>query len=742
MNTLRFSRTGRPLDSDRDASSAGLFDLGPGCDRCQSLSKGTRWRLEVSVSDLRAEAATEGGIRCPGCRLLWDGAFAVLGLDTYAYESFEINERGPDIAMGPLSVHVIPGHFSRGYPHPDGALDGPSGGKVPRVELQFYTPHDVEARSPWTTVGKGYHIAPEGLADSCVELAYKWLDECTTGRGKHNKTECLAAAQIPYLPKRVIDVELNRLYEPSSSDEKHRYAALSHCWGGSTPVRTTRDTLAAHLEALPSPLPATFGDAIEVTLALGLRYLWIDSLCIIQDDTDDWRREASHMANIYENAVVTISADAATCSTDGFLSKSTRQTKDHAVVTYVIPDAAGGPDITGDVCVRERGTLGLLLPYHGLSGARSQGKTDQVWTDEPDAPRSVLSTRGWVFQERILAPRTLHFSEFEMAWECRSICTCECSATSYRPYVDQSLLKGLLSNHDDMDYFRTLWRVEVVQEYSRMALTFPEEDRLVAMAGLATAVARLRPGDEYLAGLWRETLGEDLLWAMQPIQGSIRLAKRPAASWSWGAITGAVAYGRSSRSMLVVRSVSPSFTINAVNLRKSDESRFSDPLAGSELHVTGRVIKGTLVGETEKNKVMFRPEGWVPRGTSSRSSSEPRFGPFQVAWDVMTGESSGADLAPYRSKQLLFLMMAEQPGGPCGLLLEEYTPASGSGSDSGRLACRRVGYVYSEGDSSPIPRRRGSYPDLKAEEREDRALMTRMWEKWTMTSTRMALTIV
>ncbi|KAM0599306.1 hypothetical protein ACHAP1_002947 [Verticillium nonalfalfae] len=497
----RFRMPRYSTDEEEDSEPLPVIEFppnnnGPGCARCHSLLKTkTVWRLEVKIGDLRDELTATGRIECPACRLLWDGAYAVVGLDIYAYQWLQVNERGPDVSMGPLSVTLCPGWYN-GTNEPPRLRDGPSKGKVLRVEVQYYTPWDVEARSPWVAVGKGYHIATEGLADSCVELARTWLRDCTAGSGKHTKSGCLASETSP-LPKRVIDVENNKLYLPLPN-EKDRYVALSHCWGGSTPVRTTRGTLAAHLKTLPSLLPATFRDAIAVTKMLGVRFLWIDSLCIIQDDKDDWRSEAAHMATIYESALVTISADAASCSTDGFLAASTRQTKPHAEVPYSFTGATGH-SVEGVVCARERGKLGLLLPYHGLAGVRSQKETEYSWADEPEAPRSILSTRGWVFQERILSPRTLHFSEFEMAWECRSICTCECSATSHRPYVYESLLKGLLVNDDDQEYFRDLWRVEVVQEYSRLALTFPQ-DRLIALAGLATAVGRLRPEDHYVAG--------------------------------------------------------------------------------------------------------------------------------------------------------------------------------------------------------------------------------------------------
>ncbi|KAL2129305.1 hypothetical protein VTI74DRAFT_7951 [Chaetomium olivicolor] len=142
-----------------------------------------------------------------------------------------------------------------------------------------------------------------------------WINTC---RASHSL--CRSHAPKPDLPRRVIDVfgyDSNvRLLE--TSGQKARYAALSHCWGTSYRLTATRESLAQLREGFsPSILAKTFQDAIEITLKLGIRYLWIDCLCIIQDDLADWEVEAAKMASIYRNAHVTISASASTDSADG-----------------------------------------------------------------------------------------------------------------------------------------------------------------------------------------------------------------------------------------------------------------------------------------------------------------------------------------------------------------------------------------------------------------------------------------
>ncbi|KAJ0421268.1 heterokaryon incompatibility protein-domain-containing protein [Aspergillus carlsbadensis] len=128
-----------------------------------------------------------------------------------------------------------------------------------------------------------------------------------------------------YLPTRLIDVGHNqrdpRLILSKNnptcitghSSRDARYAALSYCWGSPAEARsqlkTTQDTLNAHLNkiALPS-LPQTVWDAVMVCRELEIQFLWVDALCIIQGDAEDWERESMEMANVYSNAFITIGA--------------------------------------------------------------------------------------------------------------------------------------------------------------------------------------------------------------------------------------------------------------------------------------------------------------------------------------------------------------------------------------------------------------------------------------------------
>jgi hypothetical protein len=165
---------------------------------------------------------------------------------------------------------------------------------------------------------------------STIRLSASWLEDCRSGHEACTSTmsgEIITEFDNPALPSRVLDLGHKdtgyyvRLLE--TNREHGQYCALSHCWGrlDKRPIVTTRCTLGDHTRSIEfKELPKTFQDAVTVTRGIGVRYLWIDSLCIVQDDTDDWEKEAG---KIYERAILTIAASGAQDSTKGcFISKS------------------------------------------------------------------------------------------------------------------------------------------------------------------------------------------------------------------------------------------------------------------------------------------------------------------------------------------------------------------------------------------------------------------------------------
>lgn len=399
-----------------------------------------------------------------------------------------------------------------------------------------------------------------------IALAERWLHDCVSGTGRH--AQCSQNDNVPLLPTRVIEVGLNdactRLHI-SQSGEKGHYVALSHCWGGQVPIMTTTTTIDEFAEKLPAQIPKTFADAIAVTRNMGQKYLWVDSFCIIQDSTDDWIKESSRMDQVYSQALFTIVADAASDSYSGFLQPPARRVKDTKVVRYDLgADVGGGkPTSHGFVHVRERGELAFQLPYHDHypEGSTRLNPEGSDWShaqslDKTGLPprRSKLSTRAWAFQERLLSPRTLHFGPAEMAWECRALCNCECSATNERTSRVTSLLKGSIalqpyrvqeqSTHEVLLSVDNAWRRDIVEEYTRLDLT-KETDRLSALAGVAARALTLRPGDQYMAGMWRNTLAACLSWYTTPDRSSSRVFQENGPpTWSWASVSGQIRHAR------------------------------------------------------------------------------------------------------------------------------------------------------------------------------------------------------
>ena len=140
-------------------------------------------------------------------------------------------------------------------------------------------------------------IPRDGTATDVFETARWWLDTCV--RAHQN---CKRQQHTP-LPTRVVDVGANDGCRPvlylSTLGECAPYAALTHCWGVGIAFKTTTATLADRIRGMDTgELPRNFRDAVTITRRLGLRYVWIDALCIVQDDSDDWKREAASMAEI------------------------------------------------------------------------------------------------------------------------------------------------------------------------------------------------------------------------------------------------------------------------------------------------------------------------------------------------------------------------------------------------------------------------------------------------------------
>jgi hypothetical protein len=304
------------------------------------------------------------------------------------------------------------------------------------------------------------------------------------------------------------------------------YAALSYCWGNRKQVTTTTDNLQRHKHILSfRDLPATVKDAIAVVSKLGIRRLWIDSLCIIQDDDDDKAREIAQMPLIYSQATVTIAASNAKSVHEGFLRDMSLYPR------FELPYRCRNG---------EEGSI-TLLP-----GIIRFGEL-----------REPLESRGWAFQERLLSPRILDYRTYHTEWICQENkedrkLTDGIYDFNMHPYASDDfsifseaiLEKGDTPSSDclsstvgkhNTNIFQLWYRL--VEIYTFRDLTI-SSDRILAISAIAD---RFQPllNDEYCAGHWKSCLDKEVLWRASYLGSSLkpRPSEYQAPSWSWASIS-------------------------------------------------------------------------------------------------------------------------------------------------------------------------------------------------------------
>jgi hypothetical protein len=381
---------------------------------------------------------------------------------------------------------------------------------------------------------------------------------------------------------------------------------LSHRWDVHGKLCTT---IVSNIEQrmqriLASELPKVFEEAIQLTRCLGVRYLWIDSLCIVQGDGGDFESEAMTMGNVYAHSMLNIEATAG--------NSSLLQPRN--------------PRIIAPCVVRSH--------WKGIKSIRYVVSDFRYWDSR--IHRSVCNTRAWITQERWLSPRVLHFTFDQLIWECCELEAGETypqglpkeiksqSSTGFKKLGCGTASKKISGKINPNDYNRVLadWG-DVLLTYARAELT-NSSDRLVAVAGLAAKFSNILD-DEWLAGLWRKNLPGELLWRVDKTRRSnkppdpvdivaefglginrthrVHLSERlkgsryEAPSWSWASVLGDIVPGYS----MPDGSEDSMIDILDVKLIALDPSV---PL--------GRLIGGTLKLRGALYPMAMDPPDWTP----------------------------------------------------------------------------------------------------------------------------------
>jgi hypothetical protein len=425
--------------------------------------------------------------------------------------------------------------------------------------------------------------------DKAVAAIDYWIKKCL-----FEHPECQQHLVQDFIPTRVIAVGqkgddyvqlVDKARDKQLTDK--RYVALSHCWGLNMPAsaRTTGVNFADHLKSIPlSDLTTTFVDAIKITRRLGIPYVWIDSLCIIQGSAEDWGAEAAQMSAVYTCAQVTLSASG---SSDG--SQGCRIRGDE--VPYVDVPLNGGEVEAGSKTQRKYRVC--------------------AWPEFSDnhMDRDPLHSRGWCLQERELSPRIAHFSRDTVRWECRKLQT-----LLPFPWIDSLNFIGHLrvfdqrsTRHAKLDPTpRTVLTDDVVirasgewfrlvRLYNTRSLT-QQTDALPALGGLARVFSGFTKG-EYHAGHFPSHGLVSFLWANMDERIEERKNShskkviRPngyiAPSWSWASLIGPI---RWSWSFLPHEKIEDMSSIISINTEPLAKDAFGQVKSGT-LKIKGKLRK-------------------------------------------------------------------------------------------------------------------------------------------------------
>lgn len=414
------------------------------------------------------------------------------------------------------------------------------------------------------------------LSTGTLSLVSSWAKECVTS---HSKCSIIFGSDNvsqpkPWFPDRLVQVrrketgaltarlvlKSNTANFPVSNSKQLDYLSLSHCWGpppdpsaplgGRAGSVLTENTLDKWTTALPvNDLPLAFRHAITICALLGFEYIWIDSLCILQDSRQDWETQSAVMGDVYKFAVFNIAALSSTTDYEGFaFSRDTR---------VVFGLWCSFAEILGrnvNESNQDRKQCVLL-----------RGKAQLLWDHSRDIPgstasNSALFTRAWVYQERSLARRTLGFANTGVFWACDEHSLgerpgwsgldpgglrttlhklVETMATISQSGVTEQRILGLVEEFDKC------WQ-GTVGAYSGCNLT-KHTDKLIAISSIARELAytNILPNRRYLAGFWEINLHFQLGWTTfagkkTPPRKRVGEEGYAAPSWSWASIESGV----------------------------------------------------------------------------------------------------------------------------------------------------------------------------------------------------------
>ncbi|KAH8667437.1 heterokaryon incompatibility protein-domain-containing protein [Tricladium varicosporioides] len=519
-----------------DSESTESHDVTDLCKRCSDMfsTMGNLWSLASSdgyVHYNKLQMKESANLGCPFCKHLVKRS---LHNDMKPLDPVRFAARKHDMEDVEEGFSQLEG-FDRSWVHPfqEWKLWCLAGGTASLGYSENICTF-VDSESPAAPFIHGRPTVTKVAGENALSHGRQWLKECLETHASCPKPV------TPLLPRRVIDVagsEGSGLVKLHIRDglEHANYVALSYCWGGDQPGKTVSSNLEEYITGISvASLPQTIQDAIKITNGIGLRFIWIDAFCIIQDSIEDKVTEIGAMGTVYKDSTVTISATSSSSVHNGFLEE--RKSLPFFRFPFVLP----GGDIS---------TIFLsqfdMHNYH----------------------REPLDTRAWCFQESMLAARRLIFGRTELLWSCQTDVLKPIAESPTIYYNFGSKLPPSVYDPSKSTQFTDLERSQlwnnIVDDCTDRAMTVAD-DRLPAMTGVASELAKLWQ-DTNIIGLWKKNFVCELAWRAGR-QPEFRFdGRRRAPTWSWVSTNGPVTFTEISEPHSVLKNVRlQTFSANGV----------------------------------------------------------------------------------------------------------------------------------------------------------------------------------
>lgn len=421
---------------------------------------------------------------------------------------------------------------------------------VRRQPILCYTDEDDLAREkgvPWLR-----DIGENTASTESLGRAKRWLEECLEAT-VHRE---LGSVQMDQPHRFETERPTRLLFIANCEDARnssvrliethgasHSYATLSYCWGAiDSEWLCTKQNVDQYLIGIDREiLPATLRDSIVIAASLGVPYIWIDALCIIQDDTSDWATESAKMGGIYHGSLVTIAAAGSSDSHGGCFNTVARprfsEEAGHRTLRlgHINRQNLRHPgSLRDDLALFESRLQNSSISRLYVVRSAGHDPYDDIYEEE--VLHSPLSARAWVFQEQVLSRRIIYFAQSQLFWECEH---CRLSEDGCPQQQAQQIYPILASQKPlSTDQIIKSWYLGAVQTYTSRSLTH-KHDKLVAISAVARAT-HLNRRIEYFAGLWKDCILQGLIWNRSSPGKKSRTYVCP--SWSWASQDSSVRY--------------------------------------------------------------------------------------------------------------------------------------------------------------------------------------------------------